>query len=76
MAAKLLLSLPILDIQNNLDSEPYSIPVIKTNSDIQHFNLPSRSISLLAVHNSNYPNYSTFSIQSRESSTTMRKEVT
>jgi hypothetical protein len=58
MDAMLLSSLPTLDNHNNLDPEPQSIPVIMTNPDNQHYNLPSRSISLLAEHNTNNPHSS------------------
>jgi hypothetical protein len=71
MNAKLLLSLPILDNQNNLDSEPKSIPVNLTNHNNQYYNLQSRSISPLAEHNTNYLNLSSLSI---ESNTSMRYE--
>jgi hypothetical protein len=74
MDAKLLSSLPILDNQNNLDPKPQSMPVIMTNPDNQYYNLPSRSISLLAEHNTNNPNSSSISIQPIESGTSMRDE--
>jgi hypothetical protein len=67
MNAKLLLSLPILDNQNNLDSEPKSILVNLTNPNNQYYNLQSRSISPLAEHNTNHLNLSTLSIESNTS---------
>jgi hypothetical protein len=72
--AKLLLSLPILDNQNNLDPEPQSISVIMTNPDNQHYNPPSRSISPLAEHNTNNPHSCSLSIQTIESGTSTRNE--
>jgi hypothetical protein len=72
--AKLLLSLPILDNQNNLDPEPQSISVIMTNPDNQHYNPPSRSISPLAEHNTNNPHSCCLSIQTIESGTSTRNE--
>jgi hypothetical protein len=74
MDAKLVSSLPTLDNQNNLDSEPQSVPVIMTNPDNQYYNQLSRSISPLAVHNTNHPNSSSLSIQSIESGTSTRNE--
>jgi hypothetical protein len=74
MNTKLVSSLPTLDNQNNLDPEPQSVPVIMTNPHNQHYNQPSRSISLLAEHNTNNPNSSSFSIQPIEFGTSMRNE--
>jgi hypothetical protein len=45
-----------------------------TNPDNQHYNQPSRSLSLLAEHNTNYPNLSSLSIQPIESGTSTRKQ--
>jgi hypothetical protein len=72
--AKLLLSLPTLDNQNNLDPEPQSVPVIMTNPDKPYYNQPSRSISPLAEHNTNNPNSSSLRIQLIESGTITRNE--
>jgi hypothetical protein len=74
MDAKLVSSLSTLDNRNNLDPKPQSVPVIMTNPDNQHYNQPSRSISLLAEHNTNNPNSSSLSIEPIESGTSTRYE--
>jgi hypothetical protein len=74
MDTKLVSLLRILDNQNNLNPEPQLVLVIVTNPDNQYYNQSSRSISLLAEHNTNNPNSCSSSIQSIESSTSIKNE--